>query len=126
MRGESTAKAGKNGIFVLNFDFFTNFALPCYSYGPEWDNFYQQAGADGLTFLAGSSSQVTPDVIRSNPAVRYDPTRFAFIGGVHGDTAGFARAAAIAAGVSITGAGYLRERLIDSRPRQSVGAMRTG
>ncbi len=44
--------------------------------------FYRQAPPDGLTFLAGSSSQVTPDVIRTNPAVRYDPARFAFIGGV--------------------------------------------
>src|SRR5262245_50837701 len=44
--------------------------------------FYQQTAPDGLTFLAGSSSQVTPDVIRTNPAVRYDPARFAFIGGV--------------------------------------------
>jgi tripartite-type tricarboxylate transporter receptor subunit TctC len=44
--------------------------------------FYQQATADGLTFLAGSSSQVTPDVVRSNPAVHYDPTRFSFIGGI--------------------------------------------
>jgi tripartite-type tricarboxylate transporter receptor subunit TctC len=44
--------------------------------------FYQQSAADGLTFLAGSSSQVTPDVIRTNPAVRYDPTQFDFIGGV--------------------------------------------
>src|SRR5258705_2164413 len=43
--------------------------------------FYQQTTPDGLTFLAGSSSQVTPDVIRTNPAVRYDPARFAFIGG---------------------------------------------
>jgi tripartite-type tricarboxylate transporter receptor subunit TctC len=44
--------------------------------------FYQQTSADGLTFLAGSSSQVTPDVVRGKAAVRYDPTRFAFIGGV--------------------------------------------
>ncbi|HEY7299540.1 MAG TPA: hypothetical protein VH684_16665 [Xanthobacteraceae bacterium] len=43
---------------------------------------YQQVPADGLTFLAGSSSQVTPDVVRSNPVVHYDPTRFAFIGGI--------------------------------------------
>src|SRR5262249_14653604 len=46
------------------------------------NHFYQQVAPDGLTFLAGSSSQVTPDVIRTNPAVRYDPARFAFIGGV--------------------------------------------
>ena len=44
--------------------------------------FYQQVPPDGLTFLAGSSSQVTPDVIRTNPAVRYDPTKFAYIGGI--------------------------------------------
>ena len=46
------------------------------------NHFYQQVAPDGLTFLAGSSSQVTPDVIRSNPAVRYDPAKLAFIGGV--------------------------------------------
>jgi len=44
--------------------------------------FYQQVAPDGLTFLAGSSSQITPEVIRTNPAVRYDPAKFAFIGGV--------------------------------------------
>ena len=44
--------------------------------------FYQQTAADGLTFLAGSSSQVTPEVIRTNPAVHYDATKFTFIGGV--------------------------------------------
>src|SRR5262245_4057102 len=44
--------------------------------------FYQQVPPDGLTFLAGSSSQVTPDVIRTNPAVRYNPAKFVFIGGV--------------------------------------------
>jgi len=43
---------------------------------------YQQVAPDGLTFIAGSSSQVTPEVIRTNPAVRYDPARFDFIGGV--------------------------------------------
>src|SRR5262249_48755811 len=46
------------------------------------NHFYQQVAPDGLTFLAGSSSQVTPDVIRTNPAVRYDPAKFSFIGGV--------------------------------------------
>jgi tripartite-type tricarboxylate transporter receptor subunit TctC len=46
------------------------------------NHFYQQVAPDGLTFLAGSSSQVTPDVIRTNPAVRYDPAKFVFIGGV--------------------------------------------
>jgi tripartite-type tricarboxylate transporter receptor subunit TctC len=44
--------------------------------------FYQQVAPDGLTFLAGSSSQVSPDVVRTNPAVRYDPEKFAFIGGI--------------------------------------------
>ncbi len=44
--------------------------------------FAQQVVPDGLTFIAGSSSQVTPDVIRTNPAVRYNPGKFAFIGGV--------------------------------------------
>jgi tripartite-type tricarboxylate transporter receptor subunit TctC len=44
--------------------------------------FYQQVAPDGLTFLGGSSSQVTPDVVRTNPAVRYDPEKFAFIGGI--------------------------------------------
>jgi tripartite-type tricarboxylate transporter receptor subunit TctC len=44
--------------------------------------FYQQVAPDGLTFLAGSSSQVTPDVVRTNSAVRYDPAKFAFIGGI--------------------------------------------
>lgn len=44
--------------------------------------FTHQVAPDGLTFLAGSSSQVTPDVMRSNPAVRYDPGKFLFIGGV--------------------------------------------
>jgi hypothetical protein len=29
-----------------------------------------------------SSPQVTPDVVRTNPAVRYDPAKFAFIGGI--------------------------------------------
>ena len=46
------------------------------------NHFYQQVAPDGLTFLAGSSSQVTPDVIRTNPAVRYDPAKLVFIGGV--------------------------------------------
>jgi tripartite-type tricarboxylate transporter receptor subunit TctC len=46
------------------------------------NHFYQQVAPDGLTFLAGSSSQVTPDVIRTNPAVRYDPAKFVYIGGV--------------------------------------------
>jgi len=46
------------------------------------NHFYQQVAPDGFTFLAGSSSQVTPDVIRTNLAVRYDPAKFAFIGGV--------------------------------------------
>jgi putative tricarboxylic transport membrane protein len=42
----------------------------------------QQVAPDGLTFLAGSSSQVTPDVIRTNSSVRYDPAKFLFIGGI--------------------------------------------
>jgi putative tricarboxylic transport membrane protein len=44
--------------------------------------FYQQVSPDGSTFLAGSSSQVTPEVIFANPAVRYDPTKFVLIGGI--------------------------------------------
>lgn len=44
--------------------------------------FYQQVPRDGSAFLAGSSSQVTPAVIRTNPAVRYDPSKLAFIGGI--------------------------------------------
>jgi tripartite-type tricarboxylate transporter receptor subunit TctC len=44
--------------------------------------FSQQVAPDGLTFLAGSSSQVTPDVLRTNPAVRYDPAKFTLFGGV--------------------------------------------
>ena len=44
--------------------------------------FVSQAAADGLTFVAGSSSNVVPDVLRRNPAVQYDPVKFHFIGGV--------------------------------------------
>jgi tripartite-type tricarboxylate transporter receptor subunit TctC len=44
--------------------------------------FVQQVAPDGLTFIGGSSSEVSPDVIRKNPAVKYDPTRLAFIGGI--------------------------------------------
>jgi hypothetical protein len=54
---------GANGIAAVNY-------------------FTHQVAPDGLTFLAGSSSQVTPDVMRTNPAVRYDPVKFLFIGGV--------------------------------------------
>jgi putative tricarboxylic transport membrane protein len=42
----------------------------------------QQAPADGTTFIAGSSSEITPDVVLKNPAVAYDPTRFGMIGGI--------------------------------------------
>ena len=44
--------------------------------------FAQQVAADGLTFIAGSSSNVTPDVLRKDPAVLYDPSKFEFIGGI--------------------------------------------
>jgi tripartite-type tricarboxylate transporter receptor subunit TctC len=44
--------------------------------------FFHEVAPDGLTVLSGSSSQVTPDVIRTNPAVRYDPSKFALVGGV--------------------------------------------
>jgi len=46
------------------------------------NHFYREVPPDGLTFLAGSSSQVTPDVLRNNPVIRYDPTKFVYIGGV--------------------------------------------
>src|SRR5258706_2386615 len=36
-------------------------------------NFAMQAAADGTTLLVGSTSEGTPDVVRANPAVRYDP-----------------------------------------------------
>jgi tripartite-type tricarboxylate transporter receptor subunit TctC len=42
----------------------------------------QQAPADGTTFIAGSSSEITPDVILKNSAVAYDPTKFEMIGGI--------------------------------------------
>jgi tripartite-type tricarboxylate transporter receptor subunit TctC len=42
----------------------------------------QQVAPDGLTLIAGSSSQIAPDVILKNKAVAYDPTKFEFIGGV--------------------------------------------
>lgn len=42
----------------------------------------QQAPADGTTFIAGSSSQITPDVILKNSVVAYNPTKFEFIGGL--------------------------------------------
>lgn len=47
------------------------------------NQFYLRAAPDGLTSLAGSSSQVTPDVIRANPSVQYDIKRFVWIGGVY-------------------------------------------
>lgn len=44
--------------------------------------FYLRSAPDGLTSLAGSSSQVTPDVVRANPSVQYDLKKFKWIGGV--------------------------------------------
>ncbi|MEA2988986.1 MAG: hypothetical protein QOG83_1697 [Alphaproteobacteria bacterium] len=80
--------------------------------------FTQQLTPDGLTFLAGSSSQVTPDVMRTNPAVRYDPAKFLFIGGIQN------------AGTLLIIARRARERLTD-RSREAVvmaqvGGTRTG
>jgi tripartite-type tricarboxylate transporter receptor subunit TctC len=79
---------------------------------------YQQVTPDGLTFLAGSSSQVTPDVIRNNAAVRYDPAKFLFIGGVQN------------AGTLLIIAKSALDRLTDrSRPAvvmAQVGGTRTG
>jgi tripartite-type tricarboxylate transporter receptor subunit TctC len=43
--------------------------------------FAMQAPADGLTLLVGSTSEVTPDVVRKNPVVHYDPLTFQYIGG---------------------------------------------
>jgi tripartite-type tricarboxylate transporter receptor subunit TctC len=43
--------------------------------------FAMQAPTDGLTLLIGSTSEVTPDVVRRNPAVRYDPIKFEYVGG---------------------------------------------
>lgn len=43
--------------------------------------FAMQAPPDGLTLLVGSTSEVTPDVVRQNPVVRYDPLKFEYIGG---------------------------------------------
>jgi tripartite-type tricarboxylate transporter receptor subunit TctC len=42
----------------------------------------QQVVPDGNTFIAGSTSQITPDVILKNAAVLYDPTKFEIIGGI--------------------------------------------
>ena len=43
--------------------------------------FAVQALPDGLTLLVGSTSEVTPDVVRKNPVVRYDPQKFEYVGG---------------------------------------------
>ena len=43
--------------------------------------FAVQAPPDGLTLLVGSTSEVTPDVVRKNAAVRYDPLKFEYVGG---------------------------------------------
>jgi tripartite-type tricarboxylate transporter receptor subunit TctC len=45
------------------------------------NNFTMQVAPDGLTLLVGSTSEVTPDVVRTNPAVRYDPLKFEYVGG---------------------------------------------
>jgi tripartite-type tricarboxylate transporter receptor subunit TctC len=45
--------------------------------------FYLRSAPDGMTSLAGSSSQVTPDVVRANPSVQYDLQKFKWIGGVY-------------------------------------------
>jgi tripartite-type tricarboxylate transporter receptor subunit TctC len=42
----------------------------------------QQAPADGTTFIAGSLSQITPDVVLNNPVIAYNPAKFEFIGGM--------------------------------------------
>lgn len=44
--------------------------------------FYQQAAQDGTWSLAGSSSQVMPDIVRNNPQIRYDLLKTPMIGGV--------------------------------------------
>lgn len=46
------------------------------------NSFYQISAPDGLTSLAGSSSQVMPDVVRGNPQIRYDIQKMPMIGGV--------------------------------------------
>jgi tripartite-type tricarboxylate transporter receptor subunit TctC len=46
-----------------------------------------RSAADGLTLLLGSSSALTPDLVRDNPAVHYDPRQLAFIGGFAADSA---------------------------------------
>ena len=96
----------------------------------RWQYFMRRCWAEGRSKARVSQLVGAGDALRSEKtyARRVLPQGIVdgLTGGVQGDTAGFARAAAIAAGVSITGAGYLRERLIDIRPRQSVGATRTG
>jgi tripartite-type tricarboxylate transporter receptor subunit TctC len=42
----------------------------------------QQAPTDGTVFIAGSLSQITPDVVLNNPVIAYNPAKFAFIGGM--------------------------------------------
>lgn len=42
----------------------------------------QQAATDGTTVLAGSSGEITPDVLLRNKATHYDATKFAYIGAV--------------------------------------------
>lgn len=44
--------------------------------------FYTQAAPDGTWSLAGSSSQVMPDVVRNNPQIRFDMLKMPMIGGV--------------------------------------------
>lgn len=44
--------------------------------------FYLRSAPDGLTSFAGSSSQVTPDVVRANASVQYDVKKFKWIGGI--------------------------------------------
>jgi tripartite-type tricarboxylate transporter receptor subunit TctC len=44
--------------------------------------FYNGAQPDGLTVFAGSSSQVMPDIVRGNPAVRFDVAKEPLIGAI--------------------------------------------
>lgn len=45
------------------------------------NHLFARGERDGSILLAGSSSALTPDLLRHNPAVAYDPARLAFIGG---------------------------------------------
>ena len=45
------------------------------------NHLFARAERDGSVLLVGSSSTLTPDLLRHNPAVAYDPARLAFIGG---------------------------------------------